>query len=610
MTKTTKSPWVIDCLAKRAEDKFSCYPLHDRIGPLKRINIFVGPNNSGKSRLMRRILASVRENLHVPFNQDTKAAWNELTEIHELLDGINSEPTSAYISEQKQFIENIRIPLKNRNEDAGKLKEADSKLSITSDSPEEWNKIVARARNLARTLNMNRGYQDDNPMKLVYIPALRSFKSPETARDHFSRTAREHYFPGTSESNITIDCGGTMYDRIKEKLLGDRASRESVRRFEEFVSNRFLEGKGITIIPREKEKIIYVKIANELEQPIPNIGDGIQQIITILFSVFTERTPTILFLEEPELFLHPGFQTRLLQCFDREEMDHVQLFATTHSNHFVKLSIDRDNTQIFQVKKRCDPSVEDSIPSFETTLLSEDRSEVLSDLGVERASLLLSNCSIMVEGPTDRLYFQRFLDIYIRERKKTEKIFEFVPDLHYSFVEYGGANLVHWGFLDREGDMDYRRVLGEDVLVIVDKDLSESKEKRFLELCKSLDDRVFRLGVIEVENLIGASALQKIVAEYEGGKVPELQGISTECYSDVRLGNFIESKVTNSKRTSKDGHPYSDPRAAGAVKNKVSFCKKAMKYMNDRADISDHAWVLAEKIYDFVRSRNSFLVQK
>ena len=41
----------------------------------------------------------------------------------------------------------------------------------------------------------------------------------------------------------------------------------------------------IQLIPNEKEKVLYVKIGND-ERPIYDWGDGTQQLIIILFSLF------------------------------------------------------------------------------------------------------------------------------------------------------------------------------------------------------------------------------------------------------------------------------------------------------------------------------------
>ena len=71
-------------------------------------------------------------------------------------------------------------------------------------------------------------------------------------------------------------------------------------------------------------------------------------------------------------------------------------------------------------------------------------------LGVQNSSVFLSNCTIWVEGITDRHYVKHFLDLHKKENKDDPDICDFNEDYHYSFVEYGGNNITHWSFLDKE----------------------------------------------------------------------------------------------------------------------------------------------------------------
>ena len=48
--------------------------------------------------------------------------------------------------------------------------------------------------------------------------------------------------------------------------------------------------------------------AKDLE--IHELGDGLQNIIVLLYPVFTAEKPTRFFIEEPENNMHPGFQKK------------------------------------------------------------------------------------------------------------------------------------------------------------------------------------------------------------------------------------------------------------------------------------------------------------
>ncbi len=54
--------FVSEILLKTSgEAQYDCNPAKGRLGPLGRINLLVGPNNSGKSRLLRSLEVSIRK---------------------------------------------------------------------------------------------------------------------------------------------------------------------------------------------------------------------------------------------------------------------------------------------------------------------------------------------------------------------------------------------------------------------------------------------------------------------------------------------------------------------------------------------------------------------
>jgi hypothetical protein len=66
---------------------------------------------------------------------------------------------------------------------------------------------------------------------------------------------------------------------------------------------------------------------------------------------------------------------------------------------------------------------------------------------VRNSSIFLSNCTIWIEGICDRLYINKFLEISqeykLGDRYDIDRLKE---DLHFSYIEYGGANIVHYSF--------------------------------------------------------------------------------------------------------------------------------------------------------------------
>ena len=68
-------------------------------------------------------------------------------------------------------------------------------------------------------------------------------------------------------------------------------------------------------------------------------------------------------------------------------------------------------------------------------------------LGVSNSSVFLANCSIWVEGISDRNYLKAFLKAYCRDTEKKNYPKE---DIDFAFIEYAGSNIDHYNFNKEE----------------------------------------------------------------------------------------------------------------------------------------------------------------
>ena len=66
------------------------------------------------------------------------------------------------------------------------------------------------------------------------------------------------------------------------------------------------------------EQHIFVKIGGREERELHNLGDGINALILVLYKLFTADKGAWIFIEEPELNLHPGLQRIFLQTLLRD----------------------------------------------------------------------------------------------------------------------------------------------------------------------------------------------------------------------------------------------------------------------------------------------------
>jgi hypothetical protein len=232
-----------------------------------------------------------------------------------------------------------------------------------------------------------------------------------------------------------------------------------------------------------------------------------------------------------------------------------QLFLTTHSNHLLDLLEDDRLVSIFSFSKveteelpssvgSTAPSeeVEQPINRFRIRHASQHDRKTLLELGVRPSSTYLANATIWVEGTSDcsylRAYFEGFIaylelrgdDTY---RAVARHLRRYKEDRHYAFVEYNGANLVHFNF-DEGGDSNDDSGSGSalnasylcaQAIVIADGDIA-GKADRIAVFTGQLGDRFVVLPVKEIENLIPEAVLRLQVESDRNRKQKE----NTTCW--------------------------------------------------------------------------------
>ncbi len=236
--------------------------------------------------------------------------------------------------------------------------------------------------------------------------------------------------------------------------------------------------------------------------------------------------------------------------------------------------------------------------------MENESTNTLDLLGVRNSSVFLSNCTIWVEGITDRYYLRRYLEIY--QEGLPDGVRRFKEDLHYSFIEYGGSNLPHWSLLeDVSSDEDPLRPMTAErisnrLVLITDRDVCTEALRGTL--ARRLGDNYYCLECKEVENLLRANVVKGVIADYEGVDPAGLElthDFDEMDYKNEGLGAFIERSLKNRKRRGSYEGEY-----GGTVSDKVNFCRKALNHIRAKEDISLEAWNLCEKLYSFISQHN------
>ncbi|RIJ41836.1 AAA family ATPase [Pontibacter oryzae] len=591
------------------------------VSNLSKINIFIGTNNSGKSRFARTLFS--KNDFGVLYRNVS------IDEINNIIEGLKVDITKFYSDHRMNDYGNVQ------NEIFPKLKPLHffaSDLDIKNYLVEPLKRIASLGGNGGLSGNVNRqdlatflrdtgenylrtleelGIVDFKPdFRKIYIPTLRGLRTLGRSNgkfiheDIFLERTKVDYFPNIDEVNSKIYTGLSLYEDTKSLLLGTKEDRDKIKNFEDFLSSNFFNNQPINIIPRQGDDVVHVLLGSR-ELPIYNLGDGIQAIIVLTYPLFFNQGKEMkIFIEEPEHYLHPGFQRVFMETLVRPEFDSFQYFITTHSNHLLDITVDLDSISVYTFKSN-------SKNQFLIENVENEDTNILELIGVRNASVFLSNCTIWVEGITDRIYIRKYLEIY---QNSLQSNLEFKEDTHYSFVEYGGGNITHWSFLNpsdpNHKNIEVKKLCGK-LFLISDKDgaglkadgqpdsRKKKKYERHEELKKNLGTRYYCLESREIENTLSSKILKSIVTDYEtrkGNKNFSFTKFTHDDYKDKSLGKYLNNHIVGRKRD------YSDD--SETINDKLNFAKKAVERIKDLSDLTDDAKNLVERIYSFIKDNN------
>lgn len=452
----------------------------DQTIEIKRLNFFIGKNNAGKSRFLRSLFLN-----NYPSNfYNNLTLRKNIKSLKENIFQIESFSYSTTKSDLQRYIKELFRDLNDNNTDQLTFLNSSINQILNRDS-----KISSLFPDFQQTelTKENVTQLDQLFIKKFHIPILRGMR-PVTElanKQPYIERAQKDYFSDKEKYNSSnIITGESLYHELKEHLLGEPEQREIIRKYEEKLSQYFFDNETITLIPKHDQDVVNIKIGSDKQFPISELGDGLQQVIILTYEAFIKKDEThAFFIEEPELHMHAGM-VRQLMNFYLNETNHYYFF-TTHSNHLLDMADESDQVIIQKFVKQPKENPRDGF-DFKIYRCDRDR-DLLASLGVKPSSVYLANCTIWVEGITDRLYITKYMEKYLAELEKSDseqykKYRRFMPNYHYTFVEYAGSNLTHWSFSDDYADhLDDKglsaKAVASEMLLIADGDIKNKPER-------------------------------------------------------------------------------------------------------------------------------------
>ena len=607
------------------EDVFFCENKKN-IENLGTVNILIGPNNSGKSRFARTLFKSVKhleyDFCSIPIekffsqiqiiNQKIGLFFkNNFSNDSYYLNGNTYDLKSDEMWNFSNFTEYYSISIVKKINELAEIFE-----KIKKDINRSEKILIGFIQNGSRveeTFQLNQIFPIDiiqaldeftgmalklngalNSYKeVIYIPTLRGLRPLRgTDENVYQKRTVDDYFAIIDNDQVIIT-GLEFYNNLDEMLRGLREKRIKVSEYENFLSENFFNKKSLNLIPQKGKDFISVMVGEEEEHPIFEFGDGLQSLIVNTYHPFFNDKPTIYFIEEPDVYMHPGMQRKFLDVLTSSSLKHHQFFLTTHSNHLIDISRDFSDVSIFKFKK----TYEDKKQRIDITNFKQDDRSLLDDLGIRNSSVLLSNSAIWVEGVSDRYFYRYFFKKYLESRSLAEEIKE---DIHYTFVEYNGNNLPHFLF---DEDRVKLHSITPNYFFILDGDaktkgnwadnLNKFKVKHHFLNCK------------EVECLIPSKAFISFCRDKN--ILPDIDNfINYEVPFDskfenkyISLASYLNDIIVKNNIDRRNAYFLGEKNT---FTQKSKFSKEIIPYIED---LSGEVNILCEKIFEFVIEKNA-----
>lgn len=195
-------------------------------------------------------------------------------------------------------------------------------------------------------------------------------------------------------------------------------------------------------------------------------GSGLKTVMSVLACLILvphlEEKPLSQYVfgfEELENNIHPSLLRRLNDYIYNAAIEHDFLYVlTTHSNVLIDQFSKHSDAQIIHVTHV------DSVATCTTANTYIENNGILDDLDVRASDLLQANGIIWVEGPSDRIYLNKWISLWSDGELK--------EGTHYQIIFYGGRLLSHLNAEAPEDDESGISILNtnRNAIMLIDSD--------------------------------------------------------------------------------------------------------------------------------------------
>jgi len=427
----------------------------------KRFNVFVGPNNVGKSKLLQcfeRLRANSEDWLINRSGSDYRILFEQ--------------PIGTAIA-QRHFPSNTNGGWVSGNhwETIGKhLQNCFATLEISKD------RDIKKARLCEILVPENANFPAQHLERVTQILSSKRVGTPEgiISGDNFFYIASERdVLPENERSSAKIESNGRgVTAMIQSYLLSANQDTTLVREYILKDLNKIMfpnyEFKDIRSMKIDSTRWeIFLTTENHGDVALSQSGSGLKTALHLLSNIHLvlkandESISSGLYLfEELENSLHPRMQRNIYKYIREKFTDKSICIFSTHSPIAIDFFQSDEDVSIYDVSQVSGNTKCRRINAF------DDKVGALDALGVKASSALQSNFVIWVEGPTDRIYLKKWLEFVSGG--------EAIENRDYVIMFYGGKLLSHLTVSEDDEITELIRLLkiNTKCAVLIDSDRS------------------------------------------------------------------------------------------------------------------------------------------
>lgn len=413
-------------LAIKAEN-YKCFKEETGFDSFRRVNLIIGRNNAGKSSLLDLIEIVVTGKYEVE-----RSTWRD-----------NQRPQIIFESE---ITENVASQVFRANRSGGVIggshdiygRQYIGKVIKWAKSENRGNSAVLLDCNdtgINPPLRNSGDYAEILPNRMPIPLEGKTFRRLLAERDILPEVAQPQ--------NIKIENNGSGLTNAiqnfinRSNLPSDLVESSILDALNSIFAHDAVFTDIVCQLHEDNNWEIYLEEEFKGRIALSQSGSGLKTVMSVLACLILvphlEGKPLSQYVfgfEELENNIHPALLRRLNDYIYNSALEHdFSYVLTTHSNVLIDQFSKQSDAQIIHVTHV------DSIATCTTANTYIENNGILDDLDVRASDLLQANGVIWVEGPSDRIYLNKWISLWSNGELK--------EGAHYQIIFYGGRLLSH-----------------------------------------------------------------------------------------------------------------------------------------------------------------------